>query len=82
MATAKFIEKDQNWQNESTTYWFELNGEDRGTGKEFDSDVYGIVESGPESTVVDCDGCPLTSGDGIEVAVRNTAKVTDQMRLD
>lgn len=80
MATATFIEKSQNWQEETTTYWFELNGEDYGTGIEFDGETFGIAESGPDSQVVDSEGAPLTDGDHQAIAVRNTVEVTDEMR--
>lgn len=80
MATATFIEKDQNWQSETTIYWFELSGEDRGTGIEFDGETFGIAESGPDSRVVDSEGAPLAEGDHQAIAVRNTAQVTDEIR--
>jgi len=70
MATAKFISKDQNWQNESTTYWFKLD----------DGDVYGVCESGGTDAVLDADGCPLTEGDGLTIAVRRACVVTDELR--
>jgi hypothetical protein len=80
MANAIFLSKDQSWATESTTYWFELSGTDYGTNLDFDGDVFGIVESCGEYSVVDCDGCPVTPGDGIDIAIRNTASVTDDMR--
>lgn len=80
MATATFIEKDQNWQDETTIYWFELTGEDHGTSVDFEGETFGIVEHGPDSNVVDSDGMPLTEGDHITIAVRNTVEITDEMR--
>lgn len=80
MAKATFISADQDWQNESTTYWFSLTGTDYGTSVEFSGETYGIVESGPESTVVNGDGYPLPEGDHLTIAVRNTATVTDEIR--
>lgn len=76
----QFISKDQDWSNESTTYWFKLEGQDYGTQIEFDGDVFGVVESGPDSSIVDCDGAPLTRGDGIEIAARRYCIVTDGLR--
>ena len=83
-----YIGKDQNWQEESTTYWFRLNGKDYGTKVEL-SNVYGIVESGPCSEmngsvyqVVDNEGTPLTDGDTETIAVINHAQVTDAMRSE
>lgn len=78
----EFKSKDQNWQQESTTYWFELTGSDEGTGREFDGDVFGVVESGKDSKIVDCDGCPLTAGDAQEIAVKRHAAVTAEMRAE
>ena len=77
---AKFNEAEQNWQEESTTYWFTLTGTDYGTEYEFDADVYGVVESGNESTIVNADNYPLTDGDAVTIAVRNNVIVTDEIR--
>jgi|GEM_PF-2004753 len=78
-----YLNADQNWQDEQTTYWFSLDGTDYGTGYKFDSEVYGIVESGVEnSVIVDEDGNPLTEGDHRTIAVRNNVAVTDDIRAD
>jgi len=77
---AKYTGKDQNWKEESTTYWFQIDGHDSGTGVSFESQVFGIAESGGDDTVVDCDGCPCTEGDDDTIAVRKVAIVTDEMR--
>jgi len=77
----EFLEAEQNWQEESTTYWFELSGRDYGTEYEFNSDVYGVIESGSDDAViVNADNCPLTEGDAETVAVRNSVAVTDNIR--
>ena len=56
----QYLEKDQNWKNESTTYWFEIGGE-----------TYGVVESSIEApVVVDCDGAPVNTLDAKNVALR------------
>ena len=85
MTKATFIGKDQNWQEESTTYWFELSGVDYGTGRKFDNDVYGVIESSIDhsdsATIVDCDGSPLTPGDIETIAVKNSVTVTDEMKI-
>lgn len=80
MATAKFLSKDQNWASESTTYWFQLDGADYGTSREFAGEVFGICESGPTDSVLDAEGAPLTEGDGITIAVRRACTVTDEHR--
>lgn len=79
-ATATFTGKDQNWEEESTIYWFTLSGADHGTDVEFDDETFGIEESGDETRVLDADGAPLTDSDYTTIAVRKTAVVTDEMR--
>ncbi|MCR0998685.1 hypothetical protein [Serratia rubidaea] len=46
---ATYISKDQNWNDGTTIYWFDVNGE-----------TYGVVHGGESwnSSVVDCDGAP------------------------
>jgi len=79
----EFIECDQNWSKETTTYWFKLTGIDYGTGVEFDGTIYGAVESGCDDVfIIDTDGCQMTSGDNITTAVMNNIEITDKMRSD
>jgi hypothetical protein len=60
----KLIDVTQDWDTESTTYWFALGDE-----------VYGVIESGAGSPVfVDQNGMPLDDHDCIAAAV------TDAMR--
>ena len=79
-ATATYTSKDQDLTRESTTYWFELSGEDYGTNKRFDGEVFGVCESGPDVTYLDGDGYPMTDGDAIAIAVRKACVVTDEIR--
>ena len=79
---ATYTSKDQNWQDETTIYWFEISGVDIGTGASLDAQVFGIAESGGDDTVVDCDGSPCTEGDAVTIAVRKVAIVTDDMRME
>ncbi|MCP4282817.1 MAG: hypothetical protein GY776_22835, partial [Alteromonas sp.] len=72
--------KDQNWNDGSTTYWFNVNGECGAFGIDFDNETYGIAESGGESKLLDCDGCPMNEGDGESIAVIGLLVVTDEMR--
>ena len=51
MATATFTHADQDWDFGQTTYWFRLDGADQGTGLVFNSEVYGVVESGTNGPV-------------------------------
>lgn len=73
---------DQNWQDQTTIYWFELYGEEYGTGIEFDGETFGIAESDEPSKVLDSDGVPLPECEHTTIAVRNTIKVTDEMRAN
>lgn len=55
--------------NENGVKWVEVSGTDYGTSFEFDvAEVFGITE---DNKILDCDGCPLTEGDHLEIAVRN-----------
>lgn len=60
-------------------FWFRISGTDRGTGICFDADVFGIDGN---NSVLDADGCPLSDGDGIAIAVRRACAVTDKMRAE
>ena len=79
---ATFLNADQDWQTETTRYWFTLTGTDYGTGVEFDSDEFAVAESGGDSLILDADGCPITPGDALEIAVRKAAIVDDAMRAE
>jgi hypothetical protein len=76
----EFKTKEQDWENEATIYWFELNGTDYGTGCEFDNEWVGVCESNGESMILDRYGCPATPGDNIEMAATCHCVVTDEMR--
>jgi hypothetical protein len=66
---AKFLSADKHWQDETTVYWFDLAGE-----------MVGVSESGPESTIVDADGMPMSDCDAAAVKARRFCIVTDKMR--
>ena len=68
MKTLSFVAKDQNFNDESTTYWFDIDGE-----------TWGVVESCGKSTIVDCDGCPDNADVNIIKALDGA--VTDEMRV-
>lgn len=78
----EFKSKDQNWQEGSTTYWFELTGEDFGTDCVFDGEWFGVCESGSDSRILEWDGCPMTVGDRAEIAAKRHCVVTDEMRAE
>ena len=69
MRHATYIEKDQNWADGSTTYWFYLDGEQ-----------YGIVE-GENAGPVDVDGHPIDYNEDLRVFVVGNCIVNDEMRL-
>ena len=71
MNNVKFISKDQNSQDETTNYWFELNGES-----------YAVSESGPDVRLLDCDGCPFNMSDYEPREILEQLFVTDEMRSD
>lgn len=50
MSGATYIAKDQNHQDETTIYWFDVEGE-----------VYGVAESEGTQTVVGCDGAGIAA---------------------
>lgn len=45
-----FLEKDQIYQNETTNYWFSVNGEN-----------YAISDCNGELKLLDSNGCPIES---------------------
>lgn len=65
---AEVFAVDQNWQEETTIYWFRYDGE-----------VYGVAESGPTTEYLDADGCPLPE-DGRLPEVMRHCVVTDAIR--
>lgn len=69
MTIAKYMSKDQHWQNETTIYWFELDGQ-----------TVGISESGPESAPVDSEGYRIDSNEWLARSVTRACIVTDEMR--
>jgi hypothetical protein len=66
--TAKQIELDSNGNQ-----WFEISGEDYGTGIDFgDSEVFGVTCDG---VIMDCDGCQVVDGDYLDIAVKNALNI-------
>tara|TARA_Y100000310_G_scaffold213365_2_gene214304 strand:+ start:1364 stop:1690 length:327 start_codon:yes stop_codon:yes gene_type:complete len=55
-ASIKLIEKDQIWQNETTIYWFDVDGT-----------VYGISDCCGEIDMLDSEACPINHTDAKEV---------------
>ena len=68
MKTVTYLFKDQNLADESTTYWFDIDGE-----------TWGVVESCGELSIVDCDWCHDNQSTEIEFALLGA--VADEMRI-
>ena len=66
----KYLTKDQNRTDETTTYWF--NNED--------GETFGIVEGGLDGDVVDCDGMQIDYNDRLYRTVKEYCIVTKEMR--
>lgn len=69
MTSATFTSKDNNWADNTTVYWFELGGED-----------WGVSDCGGDEVIVDCDGCPINTGDARNAHLPSELIVTDEMR--
>ena len=68
MTSIIFIEKEQDWQNETTRYWFSVNGVE-----------FCVAECGPASDILDRNGKPLLEGER-KAQLRRQFVVTDSMR--
>lgn len=64
----KFIEREQDLQNEAIRYWFDVDG-----------DEFAVVESGQESIIIGRDGNELLDRER-EVVLRRLLAVSDDMR--
>lgn len=68
---ATYVSKDQNWGNDSTTYWFDVDGTQ-----------YGVVEAGPESYPVDHNSHPIDDNEALARQIVSACIVTDGMRSE
>jgi hypothetical protein len=72
MTSATYIGKDQNWQDQTTIYWFEMDGE-----------TYGIAETGGEDPQpVDFEGYPIDTNEHEAHLVLSACIVSDEMRAE
>lgn len=73
MKNVKFTQKDNNWQDENTIYWFDVDGES-----------YGVCESSyGDISVLDCDGCPVNTQDAKNAHLNDLKySVTDELRCE
>ena len=72
MTKANYLSKDQNWQDETTIYWFECSGEFEG--------LYGVAESCGELSIVDNECVPLDEGNYDYRKLSDVLIVSDMMR--
>lgn len=71
MKTSHF-HTDQDWQNETTTYWFSASSD-------FGETEYGVVETAGLFDVVDSEGCPLPQGEERRLVEKHCV-VTQEMQ--
>lgn len=65
----------QQGSNQSAIQWYLLNGSIESLDCEFDNEEWGIeVETG---RVIDPDGCPVSEGGHIEIAVNRMVKLAE-----
>ena len=81
MLKVNFNGKDQNWMNETTVYWFEIDGTDYGTEKTFDCQMFGIADCNGHLTVVDIEGYPVLNEYVVNIVLRE-CKITDEMIME
>jgi hypothetical protein len=68
--TIEYSTKDQNLQDETTVYWFNVGDE-----------LYGVSDKNGEHGIVDCDGCPVNTDDAGNVHLEKLVDfVTDEIR--
>lgn len=76
MKNVIYTGKDQDFQNETTTYWFnvDVDGE---------TETFGVAEkSAGEVAVLDCDGAPVDYNEHTVNEVLANCIVTDEMRAE
>ncbi len=78
MITATYTGKDQNFQDEQTIYWFEIDGTDCEAEKIFNSEIFGIVDCNGNKSVIYADGYPVQNK-YVEMIVLSECKITDEM---
>lgn len=74
---ATYISKDQNFQDETTIYWFDVEFSMYPEG----SGTYGVFHN-HEKGLLDCDGAPLNMSDPVPAAIFDACVITDEMIMD
>ena len=75
-ATATFTGADQNYQDETTVYWFDVESEDY----RIESGEYGMADCNGDLTPLDSDGAPIDYNDLLAGAVLAVCHLTDEIR--
>ena len=81
MLKVNYINKNQDWMNETTAYWFDIDGTDYGTEKTFHIGTFGIADCNGHLTVLDVEGYPIQNG-YVEMLVLRECKITDEMIME
>lgn len=71
MSKATYISKDHNFQDATTIYWFELDGE-----------TWGVSDCNGERKIIDCDGYPVNTDDAKNVHLKDALIITEEMEQD
>lgn len=79
----EYLSKDNNWQNGTTTYWFDVTFDVLRDSWDAEKMILGVVESGSdEPIIVDDESYPI-EGDWFECYVCDLPEyVTDEMRQE
>lgn len=79
-AKATYLSKDQNWQDECTIYWFEVDSNDDA----LESGVYGVREAAypEEPTPLNDEGYPIDYNEHQANLVLEVCQVTDELRAE
>ena len=72
MNEAKFFEKDNNWKDENTIYWFNVSGEFKG--------CYGVCDHNGDLSIVDDEGYPLEKDTYTSNFLLEFLVITNEMR--
>lgn len=73
---ANYIAKDQNQQDETTVYWFNVNHSDDDLSGE-----YAVADNNGFKRLLDCDGCPCTDDHHFN-EILESCVITDEMIND
>ncbi len=70
----QFLTKDQIWQDETTIYWYQLDGYSPAFDVAFDEAVFGIADQCGVETIVDSEGYPINPSKERDAALAHINK--------